>query len=76
MNLGSIYGEYFQKYSSYFGRALKLMKSRYGMTNSGTLFFDEFIDWLIEEIFFNINARCLYIISMHQMGKHCCVILC
>ena len=35
------YTEYFPEYAKYFGRALRLLKSMYGMTNSGTLFADE-----------------------------------
>ena len=32
------YTDYFPEYAQYFGRALKLLKSMYGMTNSGKLF--------------------------------------
>ena len=32
------YADYFPEYSQYFGRALKLLKSMYGMTKSGKLF--------------------------------------
>ena len=35
------YADYFPEYSQYFGRASKLLKSMYGMTNSGKLFADE-----------------------------------
>ena len=42
---------WFSEYSQYFGRALKLLKSMYGMTNSGKLFADELTEWLIEEGF-------------------------
>ena len=45
------YGAYFPEYSQYFGRALKLLKSMYGMTNSGKLFADEMTGWIIEEGF-------------------------
>ena len=45
------YAYYFPEYSQYFGRALKLLKSMYGMTNSGKLFADELTEWLIEEGF-------------------------
>ena len=41
MKLGSRYADYFTEYSNYFGRALRLLKSMYGMTNSGKLFDDE-----------------------------------
>ena len=45
------YADYFPEYSQYFERALKLLKSMYGMTNSGKLFADELTEWLIEEGF-------------------------
>ena len=32
------YTDYFPEYEKYFGRALRLLKSMYGMTNSGNLF--------------------------------------
>ena len=35
------YADYFPEYVEYFGRALRLLKSMYGMTNSGKLFSDE-----------------------------------
>ena len=35
------YTEYFLEYAQYFGKALILLKSMYGMTNSGKLFDDE-----------------------------------
>ena len=45
------YADYFTEYSQYFGKALKLLKSMYGMTNSVKLFADELTEWLIEEDF-------------------------
>ena len=50
------YAAYFPEYSQYFGRALKLLKSMYGMTNSGKLFSDELTEWLIKEGF--IQSQC------------------
>ena len=41
VKLESRYTDYFPEYSKYFGRALILLKSVYGMTNSGKLFADE-----------------------------------
>ena len=35
------YTYYFPEYAQYFGRALRLLKSMYGMTNYGKLFADE-----------------------------------
>ena len=40
--------EHFPEHSSYFGRALILMKSMYGRTYTGKLFADESTKWLIE----------------------------
>ena len=50
------YAAYFPEYSQYFGRALKLLKSMYGMTNSGKLFADELTECLIKEGF--IQSQC------------------
>ena len=41
LKLDSRYVDYFPSYSNYFGRALRLFKSMYGMNNSGKLFADE-----------------------------------
>ena len=49
--LNIIYAAYFPEYSKYFGRALKLLKSMYGMTNSGKLFTYDLTEWIIEEGF-------------------------
>ena len=35
------YTDYFPEYAKYFGRALRLLKSMYGMTNYGKFFADE-----------------------------------
>ena len=45
------YADYFPEYAQYFGRALKSLKSMYGMTNSGKLFSDDLTELLIEEGF-------------------------
>ena len=50
------YADYFPEYAQYFGRALKLLKSMYGMNNSGKLFSDELREWLIEEGF--MQSKC------------------
>ena len=50
------YADYFPEYAEYFGRALKLLNSTYGMTNSGKLFANELTEWLIEEGF--IQSQC------------------
>ena len=59
VKLDIIHADYFTKYSSYSGRALILLKYLYGMTNSGTLFSEELIYWLIEAGFLQ---------SKHQMS--------
>ena len=50
------YTDYFPEYAQYFGRALILLKSMYGMTNSGNLFADELKEWLLEAGF--IQSQC------------------
>ena len=55
------YADYFPEYVQYFGRALKLLKSMYGMTNSGKLFADELTECLIKEGF--MQSQC-------QMSKN------
>ena len=42
------YTDYFPEYAKYFGRALRLLKSMYGMTNFGKLFADELTECLLE----------------------------
>ena len=48
MRLDSGYADCFTKYLSYFGRALRLLKYMYEMTNSENLFDDELIEWFIK----------------------------
>ena len=50
------YAAYFPEYTEYFGIALKLLKSMYGMTKSGKLFADELTELLIKEGF--IQSQC------------------
>ena len=50
------YADYFPEYAQYFGRALILLKSMYGMTNSGKLFADKLTEWLIEAGY--IQSQC------------------
>ena len=45
------YTDYFPEYAKYFGRALRLLKSMYGMTNYGKLFADELTKLLLEAFF-------------------------
>ena len=56
VKLDMMYADYFPEYAQYFGRALKLLKTIYGITNSGKLFDDDLIEWLIEEGF--MQSQC------------------
>ena len=56
LKLGIRYTDYFPEYAKYFGRALRLLKSMYGMNNSGNLFADELTKWLLEAGF--IQSQC------------------
>ena len=56
MKLDSRYADYFPRYSNYFGRALILLKSMYGMTNSGKLFPDELTELLLKAGF--LQSQC------------------
>ena len=51
LKLDSRYADYFSEYPNDFGRALRLLKSMYGMTKSGKLFADELTEWLLESGF-------------------------
>ena len=51
VKLDKRYADCFPAYSQYFGRALNVFKSMYGMNKSGKLFADELTEWLIEEGF-------------------------
>ena len=48
MKLDSRYADYFPEYSSYFGRALRLLKSMCVIISSGNLLSYELIEWLLE----------------------------
>ena len=50
------YTEYIPEYAKYFGRALRLLKSMYDMTNSGKLYADEITEWLLYAGF--IQSQC------------------
>ena len=56
VKLGIRYTYYFPEYAQYFGRTLRLLKSMYGMTNSGKFFADELKEWLLEAGF--IQSQC------------------
>ena len=57
---------YFSEYTKYFGKALRLLNSMSGMTNSGKLFADKLTEWLLKLVLSNLRFRCLSIISMHH----------
>ena len=49
VKLDMSYADYFPEYAQYFGRALKLLNSMYGMINYGKLFADDLTEWIIKE---------------------------
>ena len=57
VNLDSRYVDDFPEYSNHFGRAMRLLKSMYGMTNSGKLFSDQLTEWLLEAGFIQSRVR-------------------
>ena len=77
VKLDSRYTDYFPEYSKYFERALKLLKSMYGIINSRNLFADELTEWLIESGF--IQSQCqmsIYYKYEPDGSKFCFLILC
>ena len=57
IKLDSRYIYYFPEYTEYFGRALRLLKFMYGMTNSLKLFSDELTEWLPEAGFIKYQCQ-------------------
>ena len=56
VKLDSRYTYYITEYSKYFGRALRLVKSMYGMDNYGKLFANKSTEWLLQAGF--IQSQC------------------
>ena len=67
------YAAYFPEYSQYFGRALKLFKSMYGMIKSVKLFADELTEWLIEESFMQSQCHMSIYYKYAPGGSKCFV---
>ena len=66
VKVDSRYADCFPEYSNYPGRALILLKSMYGMTNSGNIFSDELTKWLLESGF--IKPQCqMYIYDKYAL---------
>ena len=57
VKLDSRYADYFPEYSNYFGRALRLLKYIYGMTNSVKLFADELTEWILKAGFIQYQCQ-------------------
>ena len=76
LKLDSRYEDYSPEYSNYFGRALVLLKTMYGMTNSGKLFSDELIEWLLESGLIKSQCQMSIYYKYAPYGKKCCFILC
>ena len=56
VNLDVRYTDYFTEYTNDFERALRLLKSMYGVTNSGKLSANDLIEWLLQAGF--IKSQC------------------
>ena len=70
----SRYADYFPEYSNYFGRALILLKSMYGMSNYGKLFADDLTELLLES--FSIQSKCqMYIYYKYEPDETKIVVL-
>ena len=77
VKLDSRYTYYFPEYSKYFGKALRLLKSMYGMNKSGKLFYDDFIEWLPEAWFIQYQCHMsIYYKYAPDGSKKGCLILC
>ena len=51
------YTDYFPEYAKYFGRAFRLLKSMYGMNNSGKCFAYELTEWSLEAVFIQYQCQ-------------------
>ena len=57
VKLDSRYADYFQGYSNYYERDLRLLNYKYGMTKSGDLFSDSLTEWLLETVFIQYQCQ-------------------
>ena len=76
VKLDSRYIAYFPEYAKYFGIALRLLKSMYGMTNSGKLFADELIEWLLEANFIQYQCQLSIYYKYAPYGSNFFVLSC
>ena len=74
VKLDSIYADYFPEYSKYFGRALRLLKSMYGMPHSGKLFSGELTEWLLEAVFIKYQCQMSIYYNYAPDGRICFVL--
>ena len=74
MKLDSRYADYFTEYSKYFGKSLILLKSMYGITNSGKLFADELTEWFIEAVFVQYQYHMTIYYNYAPYGTHIVVL--
>ena len=72
MKLDSRYTDYSTEYSNYSGRALRLLKYMYGMTNYGKLFADELTEWSIEADFIQYQCHIYIYYKYAPDGKKNC----
>ena len=76
VKLDSRYADYFTEYADYFVRALRLLNSMYGMTNSGELFADELTEWLLKSGFIQSQFCMSIYYNYAPDGSFFCLILC
>ena len=74
VKLESRYADYFPEYSNYSGRALILLKSMHGMTNSGKLFADELTEWILEAGFIQYQFHISIYYKYAQEGTNIVVL--
>ncbi len=60
VTLPLVYGVIWPEFKDYCGRPLRLVKSMYGMTNSGKHWYLDLKDWLYEEGFTQSRASLCY----------------
>ena len=68
------YTYYFLEYAKFFGRALRLLNSMYGMNNSGKLFSDELTELLLEAGFIQYQCQMSIYYKYTPDGSKCFVL--
>ena len=74
LKLDSRYTEYLPEYANYFGRALRILNSMYGMTNSEKLFAYELTEWLLKVGFIQYKCQISIYYKYAPDGSNCFVL--